>query len=271
VKRAAILALVTAALAVCVELGTADAKAIEVSQNWTGYVARGAKFVSVSATWVQPSADCLVRATRTESSFWVGLGGDAKSSRRLEQVGTTADCTANGEEYWAWYEIWPAEAVWLAFDVEPGDRVSAAVRVQGHTVTFELHNLSTGKRFSKTVRMRAPDTSSAEWIAEAPTAVLEHGERLVPLTNFGTVTFTHAQATSASGHTGAISDPAWTSRPIAFWSESAAGRGQIDQFVAQTTEAHVLPSRLSHHGKAFSATWQRGAPTAGRRAAPGAI
>jgi hypothetical protein len=66
-------------------------------------------------------------------------------------------------------------------------------------------------------------------------------------------------------------DVARVKRAIAFWSESVAGRGQIDRFIAQATGAHVLPVPLFRDGTAFSATRQHGAPTKTHTAAPGAI
>jgi len=54
------------------------------SGNWAGYAVTGAKFTSVSASWVQPS----VKATSQDaySSFWVGIDGDGSDS--VEQLGT---------------------------------------------------------------------------------------------------------------------------------------------------------------------------------------
>src|SRR5690348_4164532 len=41
------------------------------SSNWSGYAATGAKFTSVTASWVQPAAKCT--SATTYSSFWIGL------------------------------------------------------------------------------------------------------------------------------------------------------------------------------------------------------
>jgi hypothetical protein len=61
--------------------------------------------------------------------------------------------------------------------------------------------------------MSNPDTSSAEWIAEAPSAETQGGLQVLPLANFREVTFTNASATAA-GHTGSISDAAWDVQEI---------------------------------------------------------
>jgi Peptidase A4 family len=194
--------------------GTASA-ATAVSSNWAGYAVTGTTYSSVSGTWIEPTASCSSSTTGvTASAFWVGLGGESGSSSALEQTGTEADCLANGTvRYSAWYELVPAASVKVALAVSAGDRIAGSVRVSGSTVTVRLANLTTGKTLTKSLRMTSPDTSSAEWIAEAPSAVTPGGESILPLTDFGTVRFTTATATSSTGHTGSISDSSWTAHP----------------------------------------------------------
>ena len=73
-----------------------------VSSNWSGYAVAGSApdvsttFTSVSGQWVQPTASCT-SSRSTYSAFWVGLGGFSESSQALEQIGTSADCTASGK------------------------------------------------------------------------------------------------------------------------------------------------------------------------------
>ena len=60
--------------------------------------------------------------------------------------------------------------------------------------------------------MQNPDTSSAEWIAEAPSQCDSTSSCTpLPLADFGTVQFTGASAT-ANGHTGSIDDSNWSSQ-----------------------------------------------------------
>src|SRR5205085_2292601 len=108
------------------------------------------------------------------------------------------------------YELVPAASVRVPLPVSAGDRISASVQVGGSTVNVQLKNLTTGKTFAKSLRMAAPDVTSAEWIAEAPSALTPGGSQILPLTNFGTVHFTNASATSTSGHTGTIADSLWS-------------------------------------------------------------
>ena len=203
----------------------------------------------------------------TASAFWVGLGGNSTTSNALEQTGTEADCLANGTvRYSAWYELVPAASVKVALKVSAGDRISAAVKVNGTAVTVTLKNPTTGKAFTKTLRMAAPDISSAEWIAEAPSALTPGGTAVLPLTDFGTVRFTSATATSTRGHTGTISDSAWTATRIQLESGPRSGGpgGPFGPFAADGRAARrPRPTGLSAAGSAFSITWSEAASATG--------
>src|ERR1700761_4255168 len=92
------------------------------SANWAGYVARskaGQHFSSVSGSWVQPavSAD----SGRGYSAFWVGIGGAGQHSKKLEQVGTSADVVNGKAQYSAWYELVPAPETKVNLAIHPGD------------------------------------------------------------------------------------------------------------------------------------------------------
>ena len=104
----------------------------------------------------------------------------------------------------------PAASVPIPLKIRPGDRINAAVLVNGQTVTMSLKNLTRHTRFSKTMTLSQPlDVSSAEWIAEAPSNCTPSGRCTpVPLTRFGNVTFTNAAAIGNT-HPGTITDPTW--------------------------------------------------------------
>ena len=205
---------VTALAAALVVAGGAFAAAPEVSSNWSGYVAAApdgaaTTFSDVTGTWIQPKATC--GAGRVDAAaFWVGLGGNDASSPALEQLGTSVSCDGNTNTptYEAWWEIVPAAAVPIPLKIRPGDRINAAVLVNGQTVTMSLKDLTRHTRFSKTMTLTQPlDVSSAEWIAEAPSNCTPSGHcRPVPLTRFGNVTFTNAAAIGNT-HPGTITDP----------------------------------------------------------------
>jgi hypothetical protein len=265
--RRASIAAVLAAAGIAAQATVASA-ASAVSSNWSGYAVTGTTFKSVSGSWTQPAANCSSATTsETASAFWVGLGGDSDSSSALEQTGTESDCAANGSaRYWAWYELVPKASVRVELAVKAGDRIAASVKVAGTTVTVSLKDVTTGKSFTKTLTMSSPDTTSAEWIAEAPAAVTPAGEEIMPLSDFGTVRFTSATATSASGHTGTVADSAWEATKIVLESSGSGGgqRGPFGQFTADNAAAtEAVPTALAARGSAFSVRWRQAAATPG--------
>jgi hypothetical protein len=255
-RRAAAAAVACLALA----SGTAAKGTPTVSSNWAGYAVSGTTFRAVSGTWTQPAADCSSpTASQTASAFWVGLGGSSEASNALEQTGTEADCSAGGvATYSAWYELVPAASVKTPLKVSAGDKISAAVEVTGTSVAIRLRNLTTGKSFTKALRMAAPDITSAEWIAEAPSAVVPGGTRVIPLTDFGTVHFSSASATSTSGHTGTISDSAWSATRVDLVSDTGGpGRPAFGPFAPANGGTEAVSSALGAGGRSFSVTWRR--------------
>jgi hypothetical protein len=252
-----------AALAACGALASgasADtASGATVSDNWAGYVAGGPngggsqQFSNVSASWVQPTASCSSGGGETHSAFWVGIGGAGGGNGALEQAGTEADCTAGGSPtYYAWYELLPAAPVQLGLSVNPGDHVSTSVGVNGSQVTVTVSDSTTGQSTTKNLQTDNIDTSSAEWIAEAPSECDGSGNcQPLPLTDFGTVTFSNASATSTDGHTGTISDSDWTAQPTEMGSPDQAVYlgGMVDP---GATGGTATPSTLDAAGDSFT-------------------
>jgi hypothetical protein len=236
---------------------TTAVTASSVSANWAGYSASGRQFSSVSGSWVQPAADC--RSGSGDSAFWVGLGGTSNGSQALEQAGTQSNCTSTGAtEYFAWYELLPAAPVRVDLPVKPGDRITTRVSVTGSTVTVTIRNTTTGNSVTEHLHGSSIDTSSAEWVAEAPSACDAYaGCEPVPLADFGTVKFTGASAT-AGGHTGPISDASWQAQAVQLNSSSSDPR-----FAAYdgTASAGAQTSSLSSDGSAFSVAWQQAGAT----------
>ncbi len=122
--------------------GAATSASEQVSSNWAGYVVGGSdsntQFSNVSGSWVQPTSKCS--AGQDDAAFWVGIGGDDGqssslgqsglgdgSSTSLEQIGTEGNCTGNGTQYYAWYELVPAAPVQLNLAIHPGDNITASV------------------------------------------------------------------------------------------------------------------------------------------------
>jgi Peptidase A4 family len=232
----------------------------QVSSNWAGYALTGTNpdatpvtYTNVTGTWVQPKVTCT--AGQSYSAFWVGLGGFAANSQALEQIGTESNCTASGKAvYAAWYEIIPAPSIPIRMKIRPGDRITAAVLVQGTQVILQITNRTTHVRVTKRVTVAAPDLTSAEWIAEAPSECTSSGLcQTLPLANFGAVAFT-ASATTGGGHAGTISDPAWTATPIELSEDNQSG---VDAVIPQPrgSASGAVPGALSADGRGFSVVW----------------
>jgi Peptidase A4 family len=226
------------------------------SSNWAGYAVSAANgspaasFSSVSDAWRQPAATCTV-GTPTYSAFWVGLGGFSATSEALEQVGTQANCSASGRvTYSVWYELVPAAPVTIKLPIKAGDGIAASVAVSKTGVTIRITNVTQKKKtFTKRLIMASPtpDVSSAEWVAEAPSACTPTARcTVLPLANFGGVTFVVTKAT-ADGHAGTISDPAWSATAITL---GDPGSGATD----------ATPAPLSADGSSFGVTWSAPQP-----------
>ena len=160
------------------------------SSNWSGYAAHGGadSFTSVSATWVQPAAQCT--SQRAYSAFWVGL--DGYTSATVEQTGSEADCLAGSPAYYAWYEMYPAYPVYFTNPVSPGDHFTASVTASGDVFTLNIADSTQGWQQSITESLASAQKSSAEVIVEAPCC--NGAGNILKLADFGTMKFKHADA-----------------------------------------------------------------------------
>jgi len=248
------------------------------SENWAGYVVTPTKvdsFSAVSGAWTEPAATCTDSDSASYAAFWVGLGGGSESSDALEQIGTQADCTSEGTtSYYAWYELVPAAPVKLKLTIHPGDKLYARVAVNGDAVTLYLADRTSGQSVSKTLTMSSPtpDASTAEWVAEAPSACANGTESqcaTLTLADFGSTTFTDAHAT-AGGHTGSIDDSDWkatrmelapaASSLLGGYGSIGAGYGGgygggfgYSEYNADPVSSEgAAPTKLSSHGTSFT-------------------
>lgn len=211
------------------------------SSNWAGYAVHraGVSFTQVQGTWREPTLKCP-RGQETFSSYWVGIGGYSLRSRALEQAGTEVDCTTAGTaRAYAWYELLPAPSVRVDLPVFPGDLITGTVTVQGRSVHVALSDPTDHHRFSRSLRADIVDVSSAEWIVEAPSNCVSTNTCVtLPLDDFGSTTFSRAQARSSSGRVGDISDHLW-------------GASRID-LVPQGHTARLGGHRLGPGGEAIT-------------------
>jgi hypothetical protein len=145
----------------------------------------------------------------------------------------------------------------LRLAVRPGDTLSATVTVVKKTVVVRLKNVTTGKLFTKKLHMARPDLGSAEWVTEAPSGCDYVGNcSTLPLTNFGTVAFSHASA-AIKGHRGRISDPVWSATTIEL-------HGDLnDPEHPSQAGANAIPGALGADGGSFAVTWEQLTPPPG--------
>jgi len=168
-------------------------------------------------------------ATDTFSSFWVGLDGDGTDT--VEQTGTEADCNGGAATYQGWFEMFPQAPVFYDNPVQPGDAMSASVVANGGGA-FNLTLADSTQGWTQTTNQasNAAQLGSAEVIAEAPS---DGTGAVLPLSNFGTVSFTNATADNT-----------------ALGNENPAALTMVS--ANDVTEA--TPSALTG-GNAFTVTW----------------
>lgn len=255
-------AVAAAAVAAIAALAGAPAAFADSSQssNWAGYAIHrsGLRFTKVIGTWTQPSATCS-GGEPAYSSVWVGIGGYSTSSQALEQIGTEADCSAAGAAVSsAWYELVPQASRTIALTIDPGDRVRASVSVAGHEVSLTLDDLTRHRSFIRRLRASVTDTTSAEWIVEAPSVCTGAGEsscQTLPLADFGSTGFTSASARSSTGQAGSVDDRRWTATKISLGEggrQFIGAGGPPGQAASLVT---AVPSTLTAGGSAFTVTY----------------
>ena len=189
----------------------------DVSQNWAGFASYApsgsVSYAAAYASWVVPTATCIGH-TSSSAASWVGLDGFHGVS--VEQIGVDTNCLAGSPTYFAWWEVFDARVSLPVtpitrdsknepFVVKPGYIVSASVLhpAPGNSdpasflVQISTDNLGGGgQSFSRTVYWKAA-ASSAECIAEAP----KSGSGIVPLADFGVMTWMACDAVDTQGYT----------------------------------------------------------------------
>jgi hypothetical protein len=168
------------------------------SQNWSGYMATGGPYTSVSGAFTVPSVS-LAAPAQDMVSEWVGLDGSSGGS--LLQAGVTVvpvPGSPGGPEVYAWWEVLPAPCQPVtAMAVKPGDEVSIAIdQVGGDGWVIHLDDGTNGQGDTQNVSYGGPG-ASAEWIVEAPTDT--ETRQPLPLAPYTpAVEFTNLSATGTS-------------------------------------------------------------------------
>jgi hypothetical protein len=172
------------------------------------------------------------RATRAS-----GSDSTATARTRSSKTGTDSDCNGTSPSYYAWYEFYPAYLVNFSNAVAPGDTMTAEVKDANGVITLTISDTSSTGHWTQVVTHsdRGYKLSSAEWVAEAPSS-----NTVLPLANFGTVSFSGASATGA-GKTGQIS--AFNYDPMTM--------------VTSAGQTKASPSGLAENGSSssFSVQW----------------
>jgi hypothetical protein len=186
--------------------------AVVTGTDWAGYAATGSTYTSVTTTFTVPKITCSASSTDAYAAFWAGLDGYSSSS--VEQAGVIAECVDGTAEYSAWYEVYPANPVYLSNTVKPGDVITVTVAFSGtDTYTFTIENVTEGWAKTAKVASSGDARSSAEIIVEAPSGT---GGAL-PLAKFSSVTFTGCKVdgdTLGSFDPTAVTSPGLTLSPI---------------------------------------------------------
>jgi len=182
------------------------------STNWSGYVLptfqTGVKYTSAQGNWVVPGVTNEDHPqSAVYSSSWLGIGGSCSntqctsSDHSLIQLGTEQDVLSDGTtNYFAWYEILPANGAIIPEPVQPGDAITASVRCVAscgsltQTWTMSMTDSTAGWTWSKTVQY-ASSEQSAEWIEESPSST---SNQIQPLADFGIVTFQSVRANDSN-------------------------------------------------------------------------
>jgi hypothetical protein len=183
------------------------------SHNWSGYVAEtdfttpeSYAVTDVKGQWIVPQV--APSAGKSYSAVWVGMDGyGSVTHTTVEQIGTEEDYINGTPQYYAWYEFYPAASHAINYILKPGDSMSGEVQYDNGQFTLTLTDATQGWTFTTTHQLNKAARNSAEWIVEAP------GNIILPLADFGTVTFTGCSATF-DGATGPISDRGWQYTPI---------------------------------------------------------
>ena len=167
----------------------------DVSANWAGYAVTSPSttFTSVTATWRQPRPSTASQSgAGSASAFWVGLGGydsrlrGARADRHLGRL-RLADRQAD------LLRLVRARAEPVGDDQGPeglAGRSRSPPRSTSSppdTVLVQVKNRTRKTSFTKKLTFANPDLTSAEWIAEAPSACNSFRCRTLPLSDFGSV------------------------------------------------------------------------------------
>jgi hypothetical protein len=245
---------------------------MESIPNWSGYVAThppGKKVVykSVTGTWTVPTATCTKKQGASSSAAWVGIGGYKTTNQ--EEVGTNSNCSKKGKPvYFAWFELVP----YLSYQTFPnishkvfaGDTVTGLVRILNYRfVRLEVKDVTQGWDFVKTINFSSQDTTTADWVMEAPATCVLYTCQEASLTNFGKITMRNISAVG-NGHKATLTYKKWQVIPIRLVptkltipdvNPTATATDHNGKKGEATSPAGATPGKYSSDGSSFGIKW----------------
>ena len=159
-----------------------------------GSSASGSTYSGISAEWTVPAVQPT--GVTEASATWLGIDNGNNLGSDIIQTGTAQQTQDGVASYYAWYELFPAPAVYIG-QVSPGDVMDAYVEQDsGTSWTINIADATVpGDVLSQPVTYNGPAVT-AEWIEELPEAsVLPN----LALANFGSATFTSLGLTPSAG------------------------------------------------------------------------
>ncbi len=215
------------------------------SRNWSGYAATGGAFTAVSATWTVPKVSA--GNSLGSDATWIGIGG--VTARDLIQAGTQAVVQGGQVTYSAFWETLPQAAQDVPLDVSAGDSVTVTITQQANGTWLIRISDATNKQTWQHNLAYQSSRSSAEWVEEVPST----GRRtLLPLDNFGQVTFTSA-STVENGQTRPIAQAG--GQPITL--NNAAGQALVQTSVLAADGSGFSVARTSVPAQPLTAGGRR--------------
>ncbi|KIK57916.1 hypothetical protein GYMLUDRAFT_228484 [Collybiopsis luxurians FD-317 M1] len=174
------------------------------SANWAGAVLTsapsGQRYATAVGTFIIPDPKSS-SSQSSSASAWVGIDGDTANAAIL-QAGIDFTVSESGDvTYDAWNEFFPTPAEdFTGFPMAAGDSITVTIEATSPTSgTVTLDNNTQQKSVSKTLQSPSSTAAlqglNAEWIVED----FEENGEMVPLTSWGTVTFTGASAGTNAG------------------------------------------------------------------------
>lgn len=177
----------------------------QYSSNWAGAVLVGTGYTAVTAEFTVPTPQVPSGGSRNKqycASAWVGIDGDTCTTAIL-QTGIDFCIQGSSVSYDAWYEWYPDYAYdFSGISISAGDVIKVTVDASSITAgTATVENVSNGQSVTHTFTQGTGGDLceyNAEWIVED----FESNNSLVPFANFGTVTFSGAEATDGGSTVG---------------------------------------------------------------------